>query len=180
VKKVAAIFLFFIMILCSSGFYIAFYISLQSIKHSQHQIILSSDLKNKFVFEFSFSKSEIQNNSGEFSFEEENEIKYNGKMYDVISQQSNGDHLTIKCISDEDEDYTLALAENQNIKTQKEKNFKDLTLLQLRLGMYTFTAVNNFYKPYNPVFRHPFARFNPGKLLYPHLNIPSPPPWHLV
>ncbi len=168
------------MLLCSSGFYIAFYISLQSIKHSQQQIILSSDLKSKFVFEFSFSKSELQKSNNDLSYVEKNEINYKGKMYDIVSQQYKGDNLVITCISDEDEDYTLALAGNQNIKAQREKNSQELSSLKLRLGVYTFNDNINFLNNHNIIFTKFFARFNPGKLVCPNLNIPSPPPWHLA
>ncbi|MGH2646309.1 MAG: hypothetical protein ACRDE8_02035 [Ginsengibacter sp.] len=176
-KKVTAIFLFFIMLLCSSGFYIAFYISLQSIKHTQQQIILSSELKNKFVFEFSFSKSELQSSNSDLSYEDEDEINYKGKMYDIASKQYIGDNLVIRCISDKDEDYTLALADNQNIKDQREKSSHELSSLKLRLGIYTFDDDINFLNSHNTIFTECFARFNPGKLASPHLNIPSPPPW---
>ena len=168
------------MMLCSSGFYIAFYISLQSIKHTQQQIILSSDLKNKFLFEFSFSKNDLKNNSQGFSFEEKNEINYKEKMYDIISQHAKGDSFLIKCIADENEDYTLALAQNQNVKAQSEKNSKELSIIQFRLGTYTFNANNNFSKIDDIISLQLFARFNPGNLLSPYLNIPSPPPWLLV
>ena len=168
------------MLLCSSGFYIAFYISLQSIKHSQKQIILSSDLKNKFVLEFSFSKSDLQKSNNGLSYEEKNEINYKGKMYDIISQQYKGDNLIIRCISDKDEDYTLALADNQNIKAQREKSSQELSSLKLRLGVYTFNDDINFLNNQDKTFTEFFARFNPGKLMCPNLNIPSPPPWHLA
>jgi hypothetical protein len=165
------------MILCSSGFYIAFHISLQSIKHTQRQIILSSDLKNKFIFEFAFSKDASTYKRQGISFIERDEIKYKGKMYDIVSQHDTTDSIFVKCISDEQEDYTIALSQNELIKNQNAKNEKDLSILKFNLGVYTFpdTGIPKFSLN-KETLSHQF--FHPGKLLFTIINVPSPPPWH--
>lgn len=176
-KKITAIFLFIVMILCSSGFYIAFHISLQSIKHTQRQIILSSDLKNKFIFEFGFSKDASTYKRQGISFIERNEIKYKGKMYDIVRQYDTPDSIFLKCISDEQEDYTIALSQNELIKNQNAKNEKDLSILKFNLGVYTFNSDTEIPKIFlnKETLSHQF--FHLGKLLFTIINVPSPPPW---
>ncbi len=167
------------MMLCSSGFYIAFYLSLQSIKHTQRQIILSSDLKDKYIFEFSFSKEEA-NSSGDFSFVEKDEIKFKGKMYDIVTLHSTADSFYIKCIVDENEEYMKELASNAIIKQQTAKNERSLSFLQLRLGFFTINSFDPFVKTFSIQKAVAYNCFLPGELSKPDINIPSPPPWYCL
>ena len=176
-KKASAILLFLVMILCSSGFFIAFQISLRSIKHTQRQIILSSDLRDKFIFEFAFAKDVSTYHQQGISFIEKDEIKYKGKMYDIVSQHQAGDSIFIKCINDEQEDYTIALSENKLVKDQQARNEKNLSLLKFNLDVYTtitdIKALLSLSKEETMQYHFPAK----DKLLFPIINVPSPPPW---
>jgi DNA gyrase/topoisomerase IV subunit A len=176
-KKASAILLFLVMILCSSGFFIAFQISLRSIKHTQRQIILSSDLKDKFIFEFAFAKKVSKNQHQDISFVEKDEIRYRGKMYDIISQHEKGDSIFIKCINDEQEDYTIALSENNLVKDQQARNEKNLSLLKFNLDVYTSISDKRSLLSFSikQTIKYHFPAKE--KLLFPIINVPSPPPW---
>ena len=174
----AALFFFFIIVLCSSGFYLAFYISMHQIKQSQRKIIASGNLNNDHIFVFNFSAVDLQNNKANIELEE-SELKYDGKMYDIISKEEKNGMISISCIADGSEDYLLSLMGNSFYKLQKEKNSNHLFQLKWQIDNYTFETFPNLK-----------LNFKDQKIHEPHVfiilvqsyykNVPSPPPWHRV
>ena len=176
-KKVAALFFFFIIVLCSSGFYLAFYISMHQVKQSQRKIIASGNLNNDHIFVFSFSAADLQNNKANIELEE-SELKYNGKMYDIISKMEKNGMISISCIADGSEDYLLSLMGNSFYRLRKEKNTNHLLQLKWQIDNYTFEATDisdfNFkdQKLYGP-------QVWTNLILSHYKNVPSPPPWQM-
>lgn len=164
------------MLLCSSGFYLGFNLKLYSIKQTQKQIILSSRLRDQFVHNFAFSKNDIQKSTINILFKEKNEIKYKGKMYDIISQKDDRDSLFIQCISDEEEDYTLALSGNEKIKLQKQKDTKDLSDIKFNLNNFILYYEIAHIKSADILLESSYF-FALEKTRISYLNVPSPPPW---
>ncbi|MBS1735934.1 MAG: hypothetical protein JSS98_04930 [Bacteroidetes bacterium] len=169
-----ALFLFFIVLLCSSGFYLAFYISMHQIKKSQRAIIAKGGINDDHIFVFKFSAHELRNNP-EIEMEE-SEFKYKGKMYDIISMENKNEVITISCISDGSEDYLLSLMGNSFYKLQKEKTSTHLIQLKWQLDNYTFNVFD-----YSAAYFKHLIKYRPQKCLCivsnEHKNVPSPPPW---
>ena len=147
-----------------------------SIKQTQKQIILSSDLRNHYTHDFVFSKKEMQKGDIDIVFKEKNEIKYKGKMYDIISRKSDSDSIYIHCISDEEEDFTLALSGNEIIKAQKSKDAKDLSALRLKLSNFTFERNNRQLITFVNMTKLSLSIFD-KKLPHPFVHTIFSPPW---
>jgi hypothetical protein len=176
VKKLAALFFFFIIMLCSSGFYLAFYISMHQVKQSQRKIIATGNLNSDHIFVFNFSENELQNNKSIKL--EESELKYQGRMYDIISREDKNGMVSISCIADGSEDYLLSLMGNSFYKIQKEKNNDHLFQLKWQIDNYTFNVPHIFN-----VHANSAANYGPQMcfdiMSSDHKNVPAPPPWQM-
>lgn len=60
---------------------------------------LKNAKQHKDVVEFSFSNEELKNSS----WENDHEFSYHNEMYDVIEKKTVGEHLFVRCISDDRE-----------------------------------------------------------------------------
>lgn len=177
-KKISAIFLFFVMMLCSSGFYIAWHISLQSVRYSQRAIISNSVFNKDKVIEFVISLNDTKKNTGfTYEDEDENEFEYKGQMYDIISKKTSGDSIYINCISDKEEDHLKDVAIHQIIKAENNTSGNQLPILKFSLDQFIHNFNNNnivFFIEKNAQF---YKKYNTGNLSSPYLNTVSPPPW---
>ena len=154
----------------------AFYISMHQIKQSQRKIIASGNLDKDQIFVFNFSANELQNNKSIKL--EESELKYQGRMYDIISRREKDGMLSISCIADGSEDYLLSLMGNSIYKLQKEKINTHLFQLKWQIDNYTFN-IPHILK----VHLKSTANYGP-QMCYDiipsdHNNVPSPPPWQM-
>ena len=164
------------MLLCSSGFYIAWLISLQSVRHSQRAIISNSVFNKDKVIEFVISINDAKKNT-DFIDEDENEFEYKGQMYDVISQKTSGDSIYINCISDKEEDHLKDVAARQVIKTENNTAGNQLPILKFSLDQFIHNFNNNnivFFIEKNTRF---YTTYKTGNLPSPYCNTASPPPW---
>ncbi len=167
------------MLLCGSGFYIAWRISLQSIHNSQRTVILNSTFNQNKVVSFVFSKKDFQTNT-DFSFDgdDENEFEFKGQMYDIINQKNFGDSIYISCISDNEEDNLRDFAMAQILNNNNNTSEKKLPILNFRLDHFTnnFETINNLFliqQQKVPTYK----RHNSGSLPITYLSTSSPPPW---
>jgi hypothetical protein len=176
VKKIAAVFLLSVVLLCSSGFYLAFVVSLQSIKLSQKKIIASTNVENKLILKFSLSREDC---SREVSFKDnDEEMSFRGKMYDIISIVKNKDSISITCIPDGREDEILLMMTNSEFKIQKKNTNHKLLELKWRLENFTppsDSIVSFLFES----FSYRFFNKETNNLPVPYFNIPSPPPWEV-
>ena len=175
-KKISAIFLFFVMMLCSNGFYIAWHISLQSVRYSQRAIISNSVFNKDKVIEFVFSINDAKKNK-DFIDEDENEFEYKGQMYDVISQKISGDSIYIICISDKEEDHLKDVAARQVIKTETNTTGNQLPLLKFSLDQFIHNFNNNNITFFLEKNARSYKKYKTGNLPLPYCNTASPPPW---
>ncbi|MFS8083455.1 MAG: hypothetical protein ACMG51_08390 [Ginsengibacter sp.] len=149
---------------------------MNQIKQSQRELIASGNLINDHIFVFNFSANDLHNNK---AIElEESELKYHGRMYDIISSEDNNGMVSISCIADGSEDYLLDLMGNSFYKLQKEKINTNLFQLKFQIDNYTFDDSHNL-KVYHKI---PF-NYGPQMcfdiLSSDHKNVPSPPPWQM-
>jgi hypothetical protein len=164
------------MMLCGSGFYISWYISLHSVQNSQRTIISNSAFNRSKVVQFIFSKNDLKKNT-DFTFDGENEFEYKNQMYDVISRKNIGDSIYIICISDTEEDNLRDIAMSQIMSSGNNTTGKELPIFKFHLDRYT-----NDFKNINAGFlikltSNSYRQHKAGKLISPYLNTSSPPPW---
>ncbi len=150
---------------------------MHQIKHSQRELIGSGNLNNDHIFVFNFSAKELENNK---SIElEESELKYHGRMFDIISREEKNGMVSISCIADGSEDYLLDLMGNSFYKLQKEKTNTHLFQLKWQIDNYTFNVLSNFNLHYkSPANYGPQMCFDIKSSA--HKNVPSPPPWQMI
>lgn len=168
------------MILCSSGFYISCQLSLYGIRQQQKEIILHSEIFKGSVFEFSFSRNYIQDKNIDLVFVEDDEVMFNGKMYDIVSQHKSADSIFIKCISDKVEDEIREEVNNQINNTEGTTTQKNFSAFKFNPGPFTIRSEID-----NPLFisKNKSASFLFSKNDNPvaqYINVASPPPWKNV
>ena len=97
-KKLASILL--LTCLCCSllGYHVIYFFQIKKAK-SEMVSFLKNLKQHKDVVELSFSNDELENTS----WENDHEFSYHNKMYDVIEKKTVGDHLLVRCISDDKE-----------------------------------------------------------------------------
>ncbi len=181
-KKIGAIFIFLVMVLCGSGFYVAWYLSLQCIRDSQRAIISNTSFENDRIMNFAFSKSDLTTNPDlVFDDDGENEFEYKQQMYDVINKKNIGDTIYLTCISDKDEDHLNEIFIAQILDTGNNPIGKQLPIFKFRLDHFTNDAKKTsvLFRT-NGDWRIPYKTYNINNLPSPFLSISSPPPKNLV
>jgi len=170
------------MMLCGSGFYVAWYLSLQSIRDSQRAIISNTGFDNDRIMKFAFSKSDITTNPNlVFDDDGENEFEYKQQMYDVINKKDIGDTIYFVCISDKDEDHLNEMFIAQILETGNNTSGKQLPILKIRLDHFTNDTKNtSALFRINGNWRIAYKTYDINNLPSPYLSISSPPPKNLV
>lgn len=130
------------------------------------------------ILEIRVPNNYVDDRNIDLQFEEEDEIMFDGKMYDIISQNSSGDSIIFKCISDINENGVrdLAYKEILNSIGRKAGN-KGNILLNFNPGLF----INFSHDETSFFLSKNFLNMYPGyiikKISDPFQNIPSPPPW---
>ncbi len=168
------------MILCSSGLYISYRLSLFSIRQHQKEVILHSEIFKGRVFEFSFSSNYIHDKNIDLVFVEDDEIMFNGKMYDIISKDKSADSIFIKCIADKIEDEIREEANNQINNTEGTTTQKNFSAFKFNPGPFTIQleTMNPLLVSKNKSASFLFSKND--KPVAQYLNVASPPPWKKV
>lgn len=99
---------------------------------------LAGQKNHKDLVEFSFSEKELSR----LQWEDANEFRYNGKMYDVIEKKKEGQKIVICCISDEKE--TALLEEYQK---KQGHDHTTASILQLMTTAFLFSSYNAMEPP---------------------------------
>ena len=175
-KKVIAIFIFFVLTLCTAGFFIAWHISLQNIRISQKSAILQIGIHKDRIVKFVISKDKL-NQENQFSFNGDNELQYQGQMYDVIDKTTIGDSIVINCISDKKEDELIQLVFSELVNKNDNSTGKELPIFKLKLDH--FNNQSSYFFPVNITNNQHNFFLPPDHVLLPQpfLNVSSPPPW---
>jgi hypothetical protein len=169
-----------VMLLCSYGFYIAWYASLQAIHNSQKAIMLHSDLhKNKLV-KLVFSKNDFEKNT-RFTFDDDDkeEFEYNKQMYDVAAKKIINDSIYVTCISDTQEENLRDVAMAQILSGDSSASGKELPIFKFRLDHYTnsFQTISSYFFIKKNTKRFIKHTRKPGS---PYIYVSSPPPWIVI
>ena len=172
-RKIGAIFLLLVMLLCGSGFYISWRISMRFIYNSQKNLISSATYKKQNVIAFTFSKKDLQN-SNNIQLNND-ELKYNHKMYDIINMKTSGDKIFINCIADKDEDNLVKIV-TANVFATGNDMAKQLPVSHFHIDDYISDAGNLGLFVTNNEIRNNYISITDGILPDQFLSRPSPPP----
>ncbi len=171
VKRLASISLLIILVCNAGGFYLYFVVELGVIKKEMRaelkklpdEKLLRLKLSNAF-----FGHAKV----------EEDEIRINGRMYDVArTVAAAGDSVFVYCLRDEREENVLAfLAEILGKPLKERKTFPETILRFISL---------NYIAPVSPSVEAQAINTRPGNTPYrvlfhsPDLTHATPPPWFL-
>ena len=165
------------MILCSSGLFISYKLSLHHIHLRQREVILHSDIFKNLVVHFTFPRNHQSQKNYDLVFVEDDEIMFNGKMYDIAEKIETADSIIIKCLPDKIEDDIRTAASNQLDKKDGATTQKNFSGFKFNPGPFIPIAEVMPYFTFGKDATQLFQIENSGIPPDLFLNIPSPPPW---
>jgi hypothetical protein len=127
----------------------------------------------------SFSKSDLKNKLVNLEFIEEYEFRYNGKLYDIITQWETDDSIYYKCINDTKEEELEEIFVNY-VVNNNHRNDLPLPIKQLLNSLqveYYLVSNQKIYPQLNSSFITCSEYKNP---LDEFLSIPDPPPRFVI
>lgn len=167
-KKITAILLLLCLLFTAFGYHIVFQFQIAEAKTEMQQHIHSA-LYSKVYSDLVFDQKHI----ADISWIEEDEFRWNGEMYDVISKESLGDSLLIRCIPDNKE--TLLVCQYLRSGKDNESGQQPSTYLIRLMNSYFLSTTlevpaaiqHRIYKIYKPYSFYILANFLP---------VSTPPP----
>jgi hypothetical protein len=161
-----------VLLFYSTGYYFAYQVKLSEVKQEGFARIHDAILTNVVTISSGYINGEILNKDIELV--EENEISWQGKMYDIISSTTNGNTITFKCVSDSKEDEANTAWVNHVKKNTEPTSDHSSAFKPFLVYMETHTAIT--FQLFVVIGdKIPVTAQNITPEAY--LNIPSPPPW---
>ena len=146
------------------GYHLVFHVQLAAVK-SEIKAFLRNQKDHKELKQIILSKTE----SHLLHWEDENEFRYRGEMYDVIEMKSTADTVIFHCIADEKETALF----NQYQKNNK-RNGSGSFIFQLITAPYILPTDHLLKQPEKVIQSH-FTDDSPS-LKNPPSTVPQPPP----
>lgn len=166
-----------VLLVCFSvqitGYHLFFNLLQSNIRKTMQQRILRDPDPSKFE-EFSFSFNPDQK-SEQPQWLEDNEFRYQGQLYDVVSKKMENGRLIVRCISDKKETELIA-----HYKNLAQDDFGSpagkgtITLLKLIQTFFIPEKGFTFYRDLSPSFPISFNSIHP--LPVASGDVPTPPP----
>jgi hypothetical protein len=136
-KKLIAILLFACLCFALLGYHLVFNFQLAAVK-SEMKAFLRCQKDSKDVVQMSMGNEEAK----QLYWENENEFRYDGKMYDVIEKKIKGNQIVIRCIPDQKE--TIVLNEYQK---NNNRNSSNTTIVQLITAQFVLPVYLSLKQP---------------------------------
>jgi hypothetical protein len=162
--KLTSIFLLTCLCCALLGYHLVFHFQLAAVK-SEMKAFLRDQKDHKELTQIILSKPE----SNLLDWEDENEFRYRGEMYDVIQMKSTGDTVTFYCIADEKETVLF----NQYQKNNK-WNGSSSFVFQLITATYILPTDHLLKQP-EKIIESNFKDHSPS-LKSPPSTVPQQPP----
>jgi hypothetical protein len=111
VRRIFSVFVLIVMLFNISGYFFTFYLIQQEYKKQFRKYICQhvSPENSELII---ISDAEIQRPGSAFKSMEENEFRYQGKMYDIIKSEKRGNNNIFYCVNDKNEEQLLARFED--------------------------------------------------------------------
>lgn len=116
------------MLIFNSAGYVLMYFQLKYFFKKESFRKISENLPDKDITKIILSSWEFENPNENFYYVEEHEIKYYGKMYDIVGTEKKDDSVIIYALSDENEDvlndlFAVYFSKNLSDKYSKTASF---------------------------------------------------------
>jgi hypothetical protein len=163
VRKLTSILLLICLGLTILGYHLVFNFQLAAVK-SEMKEFLKTQRNNKDVVQIILSEENKQ-----VYWEEENEFRFKGEMYDVVEKKQQGNQVIIRCIPDKKETALL----NEYQKNNK-RNSSNSTIFQLITAQFVLPVDHSLEKP-EKIMKRDFIDHS-SSLLNNASTVFAPPP----
>ena len=155
------------------GHNIVFYLLRYQIKREVKIMIMQNTIQSPFSI-FTFRNTQLH--SGELKWENEEEFKYQDKMFDIIKTQKDGGTTTFYCLNDKKEELLIKNFIFASLKNNAQSNCTTPSAIQLLKFLGHYFLVSAFNKILSPFYRGISYDLYSFKIENPFLTIYSPPP----
>lgn len=172
-KKIVAILLLGCLGLNLTGYHVVFHFRKAGLRMAMKRM-MRRQVRSRDEVVFSFSLTE-QNRHNKPEWEDENEFRLHGKMYDVIGKKVENGKLVVRCISDDKETELINKYEDV-LDKQLGKSSKHRTAALIKLFTSPYTIPSTFLQTafVNPA-KKLFPRHQPG-IVAVYRDVITPPP----
>ena len=171
-KKTVSILLLFCLLFNVVGYYIVFHIRRAEIKDEMKKT-LRQNIHNQDQEIFCFSLND-KTAISKLEWEDDQEFRLDGKMYDVIEKKIENGKLIIRCISDEKE--TALVKKFEQINNEKGANAKGKAALLIKLISNTYLVAFVFELPVENSALIQLPYFNSNIITPLRSDVLTPPP----
>jgi hypothetical protein len=168
-KKLVAILSLCCLFLNIIGYHVIFYIRQAEIKTEMKKLLLQ-EKSNKEQTILIFSLND-ENCISKLEWEDDEEFRLNGEMYDVVEKKIEDGKLIIRCISDKKETALISKFEKMN----KENNSKSKSALLIKLISSTYLPAENT-EQFKKVISVPSTIDLQSKIISRAHDVLTPPP----
>ena len=172
-KKAFAILLTAIMMLYSVGYYFIYKARVSEVKEVNQASLSSGRTDHPLTF-ITATLNNGHISEAAIQVISKYEMTCNGKLYDIVSFERNGDKITFACVSDEKENNMIASANDHTQKQADHGNGKKASS-EVTIDLYLEQAT--IYKSFITGKSERQIPVTINLLPVPYCNIPSPPPW---
>jgi len=166
-KQLTAILLSAVMMLYSIGFYFIYEGGIRSAKESIHSAIEAGKYSEDIIT-IRIAKTDLQ-------IIGENEISWQGKMYDVVSSKVEGEEIIFACLADKNETTMISTA-NDHIQKQADQSAGKKSI-SVNKNITLYFEEHSFIKTIQLFKQDEWSVSSINLHTAPYHNIPSPPPW---
>jgi len=146
-KKLASILLLLCLLLNIVGYHIIFHLRQAEIKGEMKKFLrMKANSGDEIDFVFSLNDKKA---ISKLEWEENDEFRFNGQMYDLIEKRIERNKLILRCISDDKE--TCLMKKFAKMNTENNSKGKLALLLQLFSSSYLPTSNTEMPIRYKPV-----------------------------
>jgi hypothetical protein len=129
---------------------------------------------DKLLTTIEFSSAKYSPSNDQPDWENENEFRFAGNMFDVIEKKHVGSKIILRCLEDKNETELLKAYEQLEKKQTQEGKNKTATFFQLLATVYVVTEITSIQQPRTNLFT-PLSHLH-FNLLQRSCEILTPPP----
>jgi hypothetical protein len=164
------------MLVYGIGYCFIFQYELRSFKELNHFNIQSGEISEPTIIKVNYYNGKVADKSVQL-IDDNDEILYHGKLYDIVCAEVKGNTIIYSCISDEREDIISALANDHIQKQTNQGKGKKTNAISKTLSLFFEQQKLAEGSLNKPVITH-FSFTSITILPVTYCNIPSPPPWN--
>ena len=172
-KKIVIILLSFLLLFNSFGYVLVYFEVEQSLKEEAFEK-MKNNISDEDLYIIALSKQDLLLNNNGCIFLNENEIKFNGKLYDIYRKYDLGDKIILYCLDDEKENTVEKIFSSyiEDLSTKSSEQPAIRNILKTKISLGITPQQDSLFS--NQIIE--FIRFNKINLITNFKEILTPPP----